>query len=392
MTSPVEQCKTRSVTIREFLSIAERAPTLSVYLHTPGKRGAVPTWRRELEEAVRAVRARCENDAARAFFASCVGQLERALPTDPATMPLPGWFGAFTPSGVTVCAGLPRPVPTRVDWGQGPVLLPLATAQIVPPVWILLVGEQIVRCLRLSDAGLRDVESFQLEQPAREGAHEPGVATLGEPVQQGVEQGVAAEWTDAPDDERDYGQRAEWQVLVANATRRLIGLMNRRGLAVIGGADLLTHPIKAQLPTSKAERALCSVALSPDASAETLLPRVLALVTPLLAERQTQWFDQLIASIHTGHHAVFQRSAVEAALAHGSVEHVAFTPAFARAWPDAAESACRQILRAGGTVEVVEPTAAPRLDALAGGIAARLRVMRLAPPSGTWAARRRPLP
>jgi hypothetical protein len=361
---------------RQFVKAHRGHPVLSVYvgggLTDPSEQRS---WLVPLRQAVRRARAAAEAaplpDVAGgdgAAFAACEQALLGALPAAHVIHNVGGWCALLAAAGngpvARFTAALATPVPTRVHWQAGAVVLPFLAAASDPPVLVLQLEHDHARLLRV------------VGEEVAELAREDVTVTLG----------AAAHMGDAPRPGFHPGTRGEALTDLAQrrtleARRRLLTEMLARaeaalpaeGVLLIGGAEEVGRHARGLLPPPVAARTAWNPGLRaplPDGT----LARVTATAAAALRDAlHVGWVDRLREEGAPGGHGALGTGAVRQALAQGAVERLLLSDRLAQRDPAMTETMAREATLQGAAVVVLHRGSADHLDSVAGGVAARLR-------------------
>lgn len=341
---------------------------LTVYLDGTVRDPAARTaWRRVLRNEVARVRETL-GDAPRAereAFDSCVTQLEAAVGPGEATLGSPGWMGLFAAGAEPRVARLPVPVASQVTWGEGFRVAPSLGAAIThPPAALALVDARMARIYRLRADALELVETHRAE------AHVGPAEHMGYPPRVGFHTGTRGT---AGTDEAQRELRAGTEAMLREVSHRLEAIAGRSGSILLGGIPETVAELERSLSTRGRERAHRIAGVDVHATPAQLAAMAIAECNVAAQDGARGRVLDVIDRGAAGGKATLGLEATAEALAERAVERVLVTPRFIEDHPEEMEGILREAFGEAAGVELVTGAAGTRLDADAGGVAARLR-------------------
>lgn len=342
--------------------------TLSVYLDGPASDPAERTvWRRTLSAAVDDARdaLRDAPHDEREAFERAVGWLDARLEATPTERRAPGWVAFATEDGVCHAEALPASVPTVVAWGDGVRMAPyLRVARWHRPAVVAIVDARSARVFTYRDRALAARRSMHAH------AHAGPVTHMGSAPAPGFHPGTRGE---TGTDEAERARRIGRERMLGELAERLVSLAGADGWILVGGIPEVAAAALAQLSDEVRARARRLDGLDVHATFAEIAARAADAMTEMQRAADSAAVDDVLARYGAGGTAAVGREAIAEALREGALDRLYLTARFLDEAPRAVEEIVRAAYEQDAQVSCVGGAAAERLDADAGGIAARLR-------------------
>lgn len=342
---------------------------LSVYLeatvHDPAERGA---WRVKLDNSLAVIRSSLDDapHEEREAFAVAAAQLHDLLAPVTGALRSAGWVGFVTPTAVAYSEGLPVSMPTLVTWERGVRIAPYVRAlKQHRPVVVAVVDTQRARLFRYHLGRLDTLETLHTHPVSGPFDH------MGDAPPPGFHGGVrGSTGTDAS----QRMLREALRRMLADAAARIVALAGDDGWIAIGGTP---HPAQALTAlVARSEDLKQRVATPPLHvwSTDAEITRVAAETAGALrGRRDLMVMTAFLEGSPREPLGATGQAEIRRALRVGAVRELLVTGRFLDEFASAGERLVRAALDQGADLEEVSGTAADRLDALCGGVAARLR-------------------
>jgi hypothetical protein len=341
---------------------------LSVYLTDTAADPAERTvWRWTLSRALAETRATLggASHAEREAFERAVALVEERLAALPEGLRFAGWVAFATPDGVRHAEVLRVPMPVLVAWGDGIRVAPYVRAlarQGAAAVGI--VDSRTARVYAYRDGVLEGHGTLHAE------THLGPVLHMGDHPRPGFHPGTrGVTGTDAAERARRTGRLR----LLRALAERLVPLAAPDGWVLVGGIPTVASAALARLPDDVRVRARAIAGLDVHATAAQIAAHVESAVAALQREADAAAVAEILDRYAAGGTGSVGRQGTQESLREGAVDRLYFSERFLHDEPLAAEAAVQAAFDEDAAVACVGGAAAERLDAEAGGIAARLR-------------------
>lgn len=342
---------------------------LSVYLdatvHDPAERAA---WRVKLDNSLAAIRQSLRDapHAEREEFARATARLQELLAPVAGALRTVGWVGFVSAAEVAHAEGLPVPMPTLVTWEHGIRLAPyLRALKQHRPVVVALVDSSHARLYRYQLGALEALETLHAHAVVAPVYHMGDAPALG--FHGGVRGATGT-------DESQRVLREGLRRMLAETAERVAALAGDESWILVGGTPQPAQALEAQL--SQHDELTERLATPPlhvwctDAE----IARVAASAAgELRGRRDMAVMASLVEHGPRERFAAMGLDETRAALRSGAVRELLVSHRYLDAFASVGERLVRAALDQGAEVEEVSGAAADRLDALCGGVAARLR-------------------
>lgn len=341
---------------------------LSVYIDgnapDPAKRAV---WRRRLENSITDLRRSLESapHAEREAFEQCVRLLWQRLATIRGAIRAPGFVAFIAEDGVRYADVLPSPTPTLVAWETGARVAPYVRAlKQQRPVIIAMVDHRRARLYRYRFGALEELETLRAR--AHVGPMERMEGRPSSLFHPGTRGATGA-------DEADRVLRSGHERMLSELAGRLVALAGEDGWIVIGGTPQPAKAAARALPAQIAPRSQVMPSLELRSTRAEIARAAARGASLLRGARDREQVAELIDRAAAGGAGTAGVEPTLDALHAGAVEALFFSQRFLEQHAAEAEAAIREAFDQDASVEEVTGTAATRLDAEAGGMAARLR-------------------
>jgi hypothetical protein len=338
-------------------------PVLSTYIDAserdPAERG---NWRRTLERQLGELRKSLADNAERAAFDASAQHLHAALENQGAISGR-GWVGFATADGLVYGEALPVTLPALVRWERGVVVAPyLRALKQTRPVAAALVDRRRARLFRFQHGELQELNGL-----AAEGVEEVGAGTSKRAAVSSGIRGATA--TDLAQRSADVAADR----LRRRAEEALLGAAGGDGLLVVGGIIEAATPLAGALETAAPGRVQVRPGLHLDMTPAELKEELRTAASDITGRLQGRVLNTVLDQARAGGRASLGKDETLKALDERRVDTLLLSRRLAGEHPDLADRCVGAAFEQGADVEELAGTAGERLDAEAGGIAARLR-------------------
>lgn len=342
---------------------------LSVYVDAtvqdPAERGA---WRVKLDTSLAAIRLslRDATHDEREAFAAATARLHESLAAVSGALRSTGWVAFVTDADVPYAEGLPVPMPTLVTWERGMRIAPyLRALREHRPAIVALLDSHHARLYRYQLGRLESVETLHAHAVVGPVYH------MGDAPDPGFHGGVrGTTGTDANQRTLREGLR---RMLVETA-ERISTLAGSDAWIVLGGTPQPTQALATLLAEHEDLKPRIALPSLHVWCTEAEIARVAATTAgEMRARRDLAVMAGLVEGTPHERFAAFGQAATRRALRAGAVRELLVSRRFLDEFASAGERLVRAALDEGAEIEEVSGAAADRLDALCGGVAARLR-------------------
>lgn len=341
---------------------------LSVYVDgqapNPAERGV---WRRRLESAITDLRRSIESapHAEREAFDQCVRFLWQRLETIPGALGALGWTAFITEDGVRYAEAIPAPTPALAVWATGARAAPYVRAlKQQRPVIVAMIDHRRARLYRYRSGALEELDTLRAH------AHVGPVDRMGGNPPAHFHPGTRGA---TGSDEADRVLRIGYERLLAELADRLVAMAGDDGWIIIGGTPQPAKAAARALPEQIAPRAQVMRSLDIWSTKADIKRAAARGASMLRGARDREQVAELIDRAAAGGLGTVGVDPTLQALRAGAVDALFLSQRFLDQQPGEAEAAIKEAFDHGTEVEEVTGTAAARLDAEAGGMAARLR-------------------
>jgi len=343
---------------------------LSVYLDGMGKDPAHRrVWRRRLDhemerEAHRVSQERPEEEAsfgkAREHILGELGGYEAFLPGK-------GWVAFATEDGIRYAESLPAQVPNLVRWESGPRVAPyIRGLKQLRPMVTALLDSQRARVFLYKEGKAEEVADLRADTflgDLMETAVPPRASnysgTRGEAVSDAAQRYLAVGTTRMMKRVKDLA----------------VELTNPEGFFLMGGTAEALGVLKPMIPRSMERRVLERSNLHLDMTLPEVEEATAEGASALSKRRQEALLDQVREQAHANGKGCLGGEATMKALEERRVDTLLLSRAFVETNPDYADQAVTSAFEQDADVRVFGGLPSEKLDAEAGGIAARLRYL-----------------
>lgn len=342
--------------------------TLSIYLSEDAEDPAGRTMGRrtlahlldhlqdDLKGASHEERAACEQAIAHA---------EQRLAAIPFSTRFAGWVAFVTATAVEYAEMVPVHMPTQVSWSNGPRLAPYVRVfEAEQRAAVAVMDSHTARLLLWNDGALVEQETLVTEPEVGSIDH------MGAPPKVGFHSGTRGRsGTDVAEQEH-RARLAEHVRLVAD---RLLTLATPNGLILVGGIPAVVQLTVSYLTTDRRARARALDGLDVHESTAGIATRAGESLGAWRTELAMTDLSGLTEQAHPGGLASFGATPTFAALRDGAVDRLLLSDRFLQRWSKDAEAAVQLALDTSAHLQCLTGEAGARLDAVGGGMAARLR-------------------
>lgn len=354
-------------------------PVLSVYLdvdqHDPAERDA---WRRRLEREVGESRRGLEADGGPVDdFQAAWDHLRAELEPFEGFVRGRGWVGFATPDGVRYAEAIPVPMPDLVRWEQGMRVGPyMRGLKQHRPVVIVLADRQRARVLVYRNGEVTEPDDLLADTALGDltdvGTQKRAYANRGPAVDgfRGTISGIRGETaTDQAQRILEVSSERLWKELGQVAASHA----GADGFLVLGGPSDTVGRLGGYLPDTLKPRVMQHPSLNFDMSLSEIRAAAEDAASELSVAGHESLVDEVVDRARSGGRAVLGPDETAKALREMRVETLLLSTAFMRSNPDFADRSAGTALLQQAAVEEVAGPGGERLDAEAGGMAARLR-------------------
>ncbi len=355
-------------------------PVLSVYLdvdqHDPAERDA---WRRRLErelgEARRAVES---NGGEHQDFEAAWERLRSELEPFEGFVGGRGWVGFASAGSLHYAEALPVPMPDLVRWEKGIRVAPyMRGLKQHRPVVVVLADRLRARILVYRNGAVEEPEDLLADTALGDltdvGTHKRAYTNRVQGPEgggRGTISGVRGETaTDQAQRILEVSSDRMWKELGQAVAARA----GNDGFVIIGGPTETSSRLAGYLPESFADRCVERSSLHFDMSLAEVRSEAEKAAHELSSAHHAALVETIVDLARSGGRAVLGRDATERALRDMRVDTLLISSSFLRADPDFADHCAGTALLQHASVDEVGGAGGERLDAEAGGIAARVR-------------------
>lgn len=342
---------------------------LSVYVdatvHDPAERGA---WRVKLDNSLASIRLSLHDadHAEREAFTAAAAHLHELLAPVPGALRSAGWVAFLTDDGVAHSERLPVPMPTIVTWERGMRIAPyLRVLKQHRPVIVALVDSHRARLYRYHLGHLDTLETLHAHAVVGPVYH------MGDAPPLGFHGGVRGA---TGTDESQRTLREGLRRMLAETAERIVELAVPDAWIALGGTPQPTQALATLL--ARNEEVKPRIAMPPlhvwctDAEVARVAANTAG---ELRAHRDMAVMAALLEGTHHERFAATGQAETRRALRAGAVHELLVSHRFLDEFASAGERLVKDALDQGAEIEEVSGAAADKLDALCGGVAARLR-------------------
>ena len=342
---------------------------LSVYVDAgqrdPAQRDA---WRTHLDREASRVRRGLEQEkgGGLAGFDEAWGLVTALLRSEEhGSMTKRGWVAFATPERVWHADAVPAHMPNLLSWQKGILAAPYVRAlKQERPVTVVLVDGRHARVFEHVEGEITELEGILAD------------TDLGDLGEVGMRQGSGRSTGVRGATTTDQAQRLR-EVAAERLRKTLADLVDARvgqsGIVVVGGTAEAARKLVAMLPRRLQGR----IAERPSLHLEMGAAEVKEAIRSAAGDLSEHWHASLVAEVvdttRAGGKGATGEKDTLAALAAKAVDTLLLSRGFIQAHPKVADDAVGLAFAQGADVEEVSGSAGERLDADAGGIAARLR-------------------
>lgn len=341
---------------------------LSIYVDGVGRDPALRrVWRRRLAHELEREthRLEMEDPEDTTAFKAAEERLINELDAFDAFLPAKGWVGFATAEELHHAETLPVQVPNLVRWATGPKVAPyIRGLKQLRPMAIALVDSRRGRIFLYRVGKLEELEDLRADTfmgdlmdpspPQRAGRHS---GSRGETA------------TDAA--QRYLGEGTNR--MLKRVKELCMDLVQPDGFLLLGGDQEAVAGLRLLLPRELDRRILENPSLFVE-MAEPEVKKAAAEGASALAKlRQTSLLDEILERAYSGGNGSLGAEETVLALREGRVDILTLSRGFVEANPDLADQCVCDAFHHGADVRVFSGEPAVRLDAVGGGVAARLR-------------------
>ncbi len=359
------------LTPKQFTDLHEGlidTPVLSVYIDggesDQAKRGE---WSQRLAAATKKALERADGagDNGSTDLRIAIETLEAKLEAQGGVKLAQGWVGFIVDSTVRYGEAQPMRLPTIVRWKKGMLLSPyLPVLELNPPVVIALLNQDRSRILTYQRAKLSETASLGVDR------------TLDDISDVGIMKSAHATTGVRGATGRDTAQRslrAETERLVQITRDAVTEAAGTEGGIIIGGTAEGATALQSRLPERLQGRCVLGSALTFEMSDAEILEGLDALLPDLRSRRYSSMLNEVIESSHTGGRGALGWNATLEAITRKAADTLLVSRKFIDDQTADAEKLVAPALVQGTRVALLEGAAGDQLDAVGGGVGARLR-------------------
>ncbi|MFO8174574.1 MAG: hypothetical protein ACQET1_07165 [Gemmatimonadota bacterium] len=346
----------------------EDEKVLTVYVDGVGSDPALRrVWRRRLAHELEreAHRLKMENPEDTTLFKAAEERVMTELDAFDAFLPAKGWVGFATAEELCHAETLPVQVPNLVRWATGPRVAPyIRGLKQLRPMAIALVDSRRGRIFLYREGELKEVEDLRADTfmgdlmdpspPQRAGRHS---GTRGETA------------TDAA--QRYLGEGTSR--MLRRVKELCLDLIQPEGFLLLGGDQEAIAHLRPLLPRKLDRRILENPSLFVEMADPEVKKAAADGASALAKLRQTSLLDEITERAYSGGNGSLGAEETVRALREKRVDILALSRGFVEANPDLADQCVTDAFHQGADVRVFSGEPAGRLDAVGGGVAARLR-------------------
>lgn len=346
----------------------EDQKVLSIYVDGVGKDPALRrVWRRRLAHELEreAHRLQLENPGDTMAFKAAEERLMKELEGFDAFLPAKGWVGFATADEIRHSETLPVQVPNLVRWASGPRVAPyIRGLKQLRPMAVSLLDHRRSRIFLYKEGELQEVEDLRADTFLGD-LMDPSV-----PQRTGHHSGTRGETaTDAA--QRYLGEGTKR--MLKRVKEVCLDLIQPDGFLLVGGEQEAVANLRAQLPKTLDRRILENPSMFVEMSAPEVKKAAAAGASALAKLRQNSLLEEITERAYSGGNGSLGAEETVKALREGRVDILALSRGFVEANPDMADQLVCDAFHQGADVRVFSADPAARLDAVGGGVAARLR-------------------
>jgi hypothetical protein len=340
---------------------------LSVYLdvdqHDPAERNK---WRIRLEHEVSRRRKELNgSDGERGSFDQAWERLRMRLEGFDAFMPDRGWVGFATPDRVWYAENVPVQMPDGVYWEEGIRVAPYVRGlKQSRPVVVVVADSRRARIFRYHGGDVAEL------QDCRADTFMGDLTDVNMSKRAMSHTGVRGETsTDAGKRALDISSGRMFRHVAEIAT----GLVGSVGFLILGGVTETVARALSEFPKHLHPRIIDAPTLYVEIGDAELKETVESAASELTRRYQMELLETVIESAGPGGRACVGRDDTLRALQEMRVDTLLLSRTLIRSEPERADECVGAALAQGASVEELSDDGAERLDALGGGMAARLR-------------------
>jgi hypothetical protein len=354
--------------LAEFYQELQEEKVLTVYVDGVGKDPAQrKVWRRRLAHELEREEHRLykENPGEVDAFKSAEERLLKELDGVEAFLPKKGWVGFVTSESIRHSEDLPVQVPTLARWASGPRVAPyIRGLKQLRPMVVALVDSRRSRIFLYQEGVVKEVEDLRadtflgdLMDPAapRRAGHESG------------SRGGTA--TDAAQKYLEDGMNR----MLKRVKEVCTDLIQPDGFLLLGGDHEAVAHLRPMLSRHLDRRTLENPSLFVEMSLPEVKSAAAEGASTLSKYRQSGLLEQITEQAHSGGNGSLGAEETVKALREGRVDILALSRGFVEANAELADLCVTDAFHQGADVRVFSGDPAAQLDAVGGGVGARLR-------------------
>jgi len=346
----------------------EEEKVLTVYVDGVGRDPALRrVWRRRLGQELEkeAHRLQIENPEEKNQFDAAQEHLNKELEGFDAFLPGKGWVGFATADGIRHAETLPVQVPNLVRWASGPKVAPyIRGLKQLRPLAVVLVDSRRGRVFLYREGEVQELEDLRADTFLGD------LMDPSPPRRTGRLSGTRGQTaTDAA--QRYLGEGTSR--MLKRAREVCTDLIQPDGFLLLGGDQEAVSHLRSLLPKSLDRRILENPSLFVEMSDPEVKKAAAEGASALAKLRQNSLLEEIAERAYSGGNGSLGAEETVRALREGRVDILALSRGFVEANPDLADQCVCDAFHQGADVRVFSGESAGRLDALGGGVAARLR-------------------
>lgn len=359
------------LTPKQFTDLHEElidTPVLSVYIDggesDQAKRGE---WSRRLAAATKGAQERAHGSGSNGSPALdlAIETLEATLEAQGGVKLTQGWVGFISGSTVRYGEAQPMRLPTTVRWKRGMLLSPyLPVLELNPPVVVVLLNQDRSRILTYQRAQLSETASLGVDR------------TLDDLSDVGVMKSAHATTGVRGATGRDTAQRslrAETERLVQITRDAVTEAAGTEGSIIIGGTAEDATVLQSRLPERLGDQSVLGSTLTFDMTDAEILKVLDELLPEVRSRRYANTLNEVIESFHSGGKGALGWNATLEAIRRKAADTLLVSRKFIDGRTADAEQLVAPALLQGTHVALIEGASGIQLDAVGGGVGARLR-------------------
>jgi hypothetical protein len=340
---------------------------LSVYLdadqHDPAERNK---WRIRLEHEVSRRRKELDgSDSERGGFDQAWERLRTRLEGFDAFMPERGWVGFATPDRVWYAENVPVPMPDGVYWEDGIHVAPYVRGlKQTRPVVVVVLDSRRARIFRYHAGGVAELQDCRAD------------TFMGDLTDVNMSKRAMSHTGVRGETSTDAAQRA-LDISSGKMLRQVAGiateLVGSQGFLILGGVTEAVARAVPEFPRNLQTRIIEVSGLYVEIGDAELKGLVESAASALTRRYQMELLDGVVESAGPGGRACLGSDETLRALREMRVDTLLLSRSLIRSDPERADECVGAALAQGASVEELSDEGAERLDAVGGGMAARLR-------------------